>query len=271
MRGTSAASLADVLSRTEDVVARSSQSMEELASELFQIAAAVDTSNQLVRLLSDPGRDPELKSTAVRTLIQGKASDEALELTEEVVRRPWSEQNHILDALEAAGASALLSQAEKAGRLETVEEELFQFSRLIDSEPELTAAFDEHRDDAGARRSIARRLLEGRVDPVTVALAVQAVGADAEMKASRRVLHFAEFAADRRRRLLAVVTSATELSDRQQSRLSEILAAKFGQSVQMNFEVSPDVIGGMRVQVGDDLYDATVLSRLTEARSRLSA
>ena len=39
----------------------------------------------------------------------------------------------------------------------------------------------------------------------------------------------------------------------------------------MNLQVDPDVVGGLRIQVGDDLYDATVLARLSRARSQLVA
>jgi F-type H+-transporting ATPase subunit delta len=41
--------------------------------------------------------------------------------------------------------------------------------------------------------------------------------------------------------------------------------------VQLNLDVDPEVVGGLRIQVGDDLYDATVLARLSRARSSLVA
>ena len=39
----------------------------------------------------------------------------------------------------------------------------------------------------------------------------------------------------------------------------------------MNCTVDPSVIGGLRVQVGDDLYDATVLARLARAKDQLAS
>ncbi len=271
MRGMSAASLEGVLTRAESIVAQSAQGPDSVARELFQIARVIDSSNQLIRLLSDPGRLSEIKVTALETLLRGKVSKEALAIASDVVAQRWSEQDHVLDALEAAGMSALLNAADAAGAGDAIEAELFQFSRLITSTPELAAAFDRTRDDRAGRASIVRSLLADKANPVTTALVEQAVTGNTEEKASRRVLSFAEFAADRRRRLMAVVTSAVAMNDQQQQRLARILAAEFGQDVKMNFTVDPDVVGGMRVRVGDVVYDATILSRLSDARSRLTA
>jgi len=68
---------------------------------------------------------------------------------------------------------------------------------------------------------------------------------------------------------MAVVESSRPLSEQQVSRLGAILARSYGREVQMNLEVSADVVGGLRVHVGDDLYDATVLARLAQARAHL--
>lgn len=271
MRGMSAASLDDVLTRAESIIGGTGQRQEAVTQVLFEIARVIDSSNQLIRLLSDPGRLPDIKVTALETLLRGKVSEDALRIASDVVAHRWSEQDHVLDALEAAGMTALLNKADAAGAGEAVEAELFQFSRLITSTPELAAAFDQTRDDRAVRAAIVRSLLTGKANPVTTALAEQAVTGNTEEKASRRVLSFAEFAANRRRKLMAVVTSAVAMNDQQQERLARILAGTFGQDVKMNFTVDPDVMGGMRVRVGDVVYDATILSRLSDARSRLTA
>src|SRR5690606_9450572 len=78
-------------------------------------------------------------------------------------------------------------------------------------------------------------------------------------------------AADRRRRAFAEVASAVPLNESQQARLSAVLAGIYGREVQLNLQVDPEVVGGLRIQVGDDLYDATVLARLSRARSSLVA
>jgi len=269
MRGTSSTSFAEVVQQAQSVFATDGLSLDSTADELFAIADAIDSSNQLVRLLSDSGRDAEMKESAVRALLTGKVSDAALGLTLEVVRRRWSEQEDILDALERLGVTALLEQSERESVLGQVEEELFQVSRLIDDSAELSSSFDDTREDPAARGRVIRTLLEGRAHRLTAALAVRAVSRRTEQKPSRRVREIAEFASDRRRRLLAVVETSRPLDEAQQSRLAAVLAGIYGREVQMNLEVSQDVVGGLRIHVGDDLYDATVLARLAQAREHL--
>jgi len=67
------------------------------------------------------------------------------------------------------------------------------------------------------------------------------------------------------------VTSRTELTPAQRERLAGILAQAYGSDMQLNVSVDPTVIGGLRVQVGADVVDATVLSRLDDARRRLAS
>src|SRR5699024_6186070 len=114
-------------------------------------------------------------------------------------------------------------------------------------------------------------LLDGRTHRLSAALAARAVGRRSETKPARRVEEFARFASDRRRRAFAAVSSAVPLNEAQQARLGAVLAAIYGREVQMNLQVDPDVVGGLRIQVGDDLYDATVLARLSRARSQMVA
>ena len=144
-------------------------------------------------------------------------------------------------------------------------------SRLIDDSGELTAALDGEREDPARRATLLGSLLDGRTHRLTAARAARAVGRRTETKPARRVEEFARFASDRRRRAFAAVSSAVPLSEAQQSRLGAVLASIYGREIQLNLTVDPTVVGGLQIQVGDDLYDATVLARLSRARSQLVA
>lgn len=271
MRGTSSTSFAEVLQHVEAAHAADGAALDAEAQELFSVADAIDSSNQLVRLLSDAGRPVGVKESAVRALLENRVSPRVLEVTLEIVRRRWSEQEDILDALELLGVTALLDQAHSEGVLEQVESELFEVSRLIDGSGELTVALDGERDEPARRATLLGRVLDGRTHRLTAALAARAVGRRTESKPARRVEEFARFASDRRRRAFASVSSAVALDERQQARLGGVLEAIYGREIQLNLTVDPSVVGGLQIQVGDDLYDATVLARLSRARSQLVA
>ena len=74
-----------------------------------------------------------------------------------------------------------------------------------------------------------------------------------------------------RERLIAVVRVATGLTEDQRERLTAALSHTYGHDVHLNVVVDPGVVGGMSVQIGDELIDGSVASRLAELRQRLAS
>jgi F-type H+-transporting ATPase subunit delta len=69
--------------------------------------------------------------------------------------------------------------------------------------------------------------------------------------------------------ILVEVRSAAPLSDQQMERLRQELRASFKHEPLMAAKVDPDLIGGLTVQVGDWLYDASVRTQLETLRNQL--
>ena len=60
------------------------------------------------------------------------------------------------------------------------------------------------------------------------------------------------------------------LSAEQQTRLQNALSARYGSAVTLNTVIDPTVVGGLRVQVADDVIDASVSARLADLRQRIA-
>ena len=61
------------------------------------------------------------------------------------------------------------------------------------------------------------------------------------------------------------------LDEEQRHRLAAALSRlSTGKTVQLNVILDPEVIGGIRVQVGDEVVDGTILRRLEEAAQLLA-
>ena len=60
----------------------------------------------------------------------------------------------------------------------------------------------------------------------------------------------------------AVVDSATPLEAAHTASIRSELTGKFGSDLTMEFRTNPDLIGGLRIQVGSDVWDGTVSNRL---------
>lgn len=221
----------------------------------------------MIRILSDAGRDAELKTDIVSRLFASKVLPEVQAVLGKAVSENWSEQDHLLDALEFAGITSLLS---KAADVSKIEEELFQSARLIEETPELSTAFDSTRDQTDRRLSLIEKLFANKITEVTLLILKQAVSFKTEVKVPARIDSFAVFASENQGQLAAVVTSAKELSSNQQARLKGILEAAYGQEVALNFEIDPQVIGGIQIVVGDDLFDATIAARVKQAQEQIT-
>lgn len=59
------------------------------------------------------------------------------------------------------------------------------------------------------------------------------------------------------------VESAVELDTATRSRIAATLSIKYGPDLIINYSLQPTLIGGLRIRVGDDLFDGSIQGRLT--------
>jgi F-type H+-transporting ATPase subunit delta len=187
-----------------------------------------------------------------------------------LVRDRWAMPLDLADTVEALAVSAVLAGAERADRLDSVEDELFRFARLVAGTTSLRDAFSDRTEGGERKAALVERLLAGKAAPETVRLAVQAAVHPRGQRTERVLEGFVEAAAQRRQQLIARVVAAVPLSSAQRERLATILRRTYGRPIRLNVDLDPDVIGGLRVQVGGELVDGTVATRLDDARRRLA-
>ncbi|TMC91850.1 MAG: F0F1 ATP synthase subunit delta [Chloroflexi bacterium] len=80
---------------------------------------------------------------------------------------------------------------------------------------------------------------------------------------------FRRLADDAAGRVRATVTTAVPLDGRDRDRVASELSKRLGKEVTMKVEVDPRILGGLKVQYGDRLIDASVATRLQQLRRRL--
>jgi F-type H+-transporting ATPase subunit delta len=67
-------------------------------------------------------------------------------------------------------------------------------------------------------------------------------------------------------RRTAKIESATPLSSESQAQFQSDLAHQYGAGLTFEFSQNPELVGGVRIQVGGDVYDGSVRGRLNELR-----
>lgn len=238
---------------------------DQLAHELFAVVDVLDTLPTLRRVVTDPSTPDTAKAAFVHGLLDGKVSDACVSLVAEATRRRWSSGSTFAAALERQGVRAQLLLADRAGHLDETEDELFRFSRLVDSDASLRNALSERSIDRPIRERLVGDLLEGRATLATVVLAKRAVVAR-DRSYSHTLESYINLAAAQRERVIAVVRVARPLTEEQLQRLRAGLSHQVGRSVSLQIIVEPDLLGGVRVELGTEVIEGTVAGRLAEAR-----
>ncbi|HYN68426.1 MAG TPA: F0F1 ATP synthase subunit delta [Ornithinibacter sp.] len=243
---------------------------EVVGEELFAVTGVVDGSASLRRALADPSREGADKQALVRSLFGGKIGETTTALVADVVGQRWAAERDLGDTLESLAVQALLALAERERRIDRVEDELFRFERIVAGDPGLRDALSSRNTDASGKATLVHGLLEGKTAPETVRLAEQAVRAPRGRRLDRVMEEYLALAARRRDELTARVTVAAPLTEQQHTRLSSALEVHYGKPVTLQVVQDPAVMGGIRIQVGDEVVDGTVLRRLDEARRHVT-
>lgn len=67
----------------------------------------------------------------------------------------------------------------------------------------------------------------------------------------------------------AIVESASPLDERSATNIANILKQKFGNDITTEFRTSPDLLGGLRIKLGSDVWDGSISSRLATFSQQL--
>ncbi len=272
MQGVSRDSRATVRRNVEELTADSQpDELRKLAGELFAVVHLLFGEARLRRIVSDPAVGPDQRATLFAGLLGERVSELARKAAEALVRASWSRPADLVDVADEMAAQVLFAAEEREDGLDDVEDELFRFGRILAREPQLRAALTDRSLPDERKQSLMRELLEGKVRGATRSLVDEVVLHPRGRTIDRALEDYGRLAAARRERLVARVRTAVLLDEEQMQRLTDGLSAQLGHRLRLNVEVDPDLIGGLTVRVGDELYDGSVAHRLGAVRRLMTS
>jgi ATP synthase F0 subunit b/ATP synthase F1 delta subunit len=272
LRSASRKSLADLVEKFDDVAGGlDPEQLSTLADDLASVAKLLSREAILTRHLADPANNPAPKIGLLERVIEGKVGEPALDVLKAAVSGRWSTESNLVDAVEHVARLALLVRAERDNVAGDVEEQLFRFSRILDSSPRLSTLLSEHTTPAEGRVKLLRDVLGSGsgTNPIAAALLSQTIELLRGERADDAVLDLAELAVARRGEVVAHVDAAAELSDAQRTRLTEVLTRVYGHPVSVQMQINPELLGGLNIAVGDEVIDGTLSSKLSSAETKL--
>ena len=270
MRGASRASFGALAGQLEAENLTSATVAIRLGDELFAVVGLLDAEHGLRRALSDPGKRAAEKAAVASALLHGKVTGRTEALVVAAAESRWATSGDMVDAIEQLAVEASVIAAEAEDGLDDLEDGLFRFGRVVSGQPDLRAALASTWLPAERKEQLLTALLRGKVTAVTLQLITQMVTHPRGRGLIAGLDMCASLAARRRQQLIAVVRTAVELSATQRRRLADALAASYGHPVHLNVVIDPSVVGGISVQIGDELIDGTAASRLADVRRKLA-
>jgi F-type H+-transporting ATPase subunit delta len=257
----------EALAATRAVLADLGEQVDLASGEQILAAGrAIAGAPQLLGLFSDPTADPAGKKVVVDRVFAAQSDVTRAVLTAVVVAR-WSSHDDLLAGIEDAGVRAVAATTSSSTNIEA---ELFEFEKAVRSDANLELALGTKLGGPSEKAALVQRLIGSKASEQTVAILTHLVQQPRGRRIGELVRDASDIIADQANKLVATVFTARPLEAGQEARIARGLEQKYGRAVTLNHVVEPSIVGGVRVQVGDDVIDGTVSSRLADLKLQLA-
>jgi len=241
-----------------------------ISGDLFAVLQSLYSAVGLRRALTDPARDAGSKATLVQDLYAKELSPAALTVVIESASLRWSSSMDLASALEQLAIESEATAANANDALDRVQDELFLFRRTLGENQELRFVLGDRTASPLGKSELISNLLGAIADLSTVRLLAHAVAGLAGRSIDSVLAVYSDAVADRRNRLLVLVTTRSDLTVAQAASLSQIMTKQVGQPVHLNYQIDPTILGGVSIRFADEMVDGTISTRLADAGRALA-
>ena len=236
-----------------------------IGNELFSVTNVLDRNIRLERALTDPSRPVEDKVALLNKLVGDQAHEMTMEILTDLVGRRWSRVSDIANAVEDFGVDGMMYYADATDATLQVSIELAELHSALLNLPVIRSGLSSDRAPAEARIKLLYALVGNKdLNKVTMRLAEHA----ACNPRNRRYLSTIHWLINKFSRhmgeSMVTVTTAAPLNPEQIDKLIAVYSKRLGRPVHINSNVDPTVIGGMRIEIGDEVTDNTVVAQLQQ-------
>lgn len=240
-----------------------------VADALFAVVDILQAQPPLRRALSDPGASASSRVALVERVFGSRISAAAEAIVAKVVAGNVGDGRALMAVLERQGIRVVLRVAQADGTLEQVQSELSSFARLIERNHQLSDALRNRGVPLEHRKALIARLAAGKVTALSEQLLSRAA-AGRVRTVPLTIDSYLDLAAELAHQKVARVTVAHPLDAARTQQLRQLLEARAGGPVSLQVDIDPRVLGGMNVQLGENIIESTVAERLNQARRHLT-
>jgi F-type H+-transporting ATPase subunit delta len=252
LRGASAEALAELTEQVGGSGTLSDQAT--LGEQLFGVVSVLRRDAALRRALTDNSVEGDSKAGLAKAVFGSAVGDSAASLVADAASRRWTSTRDLADSLERLAVIVTVRSAGAKGQ--QVGDELFAVRRMLDANPDLRSTLSDLSRSPEDRSGLVAGLTSGQVEPATATLVSQAI-TRGQGSVDSALDEFLDVAAE-------------ALSEADKQRLADALSKQYSTTVQLHVVLDPSLMGGLRVEIGDDVIDGTVSNRLDDARRRIA-
>lgn len=175
------------------------------------------------------------------------------------------------DSVARVYSQALFELATDSGQLEAIAEEVEQLGELLASNRDLAKLVSSRTLRAGERAGVIDRIFKGRVSD-TLYRFLQVVNHKGRLGSLRGIVQAFGDLMDEHHGIVEVdAYVAQQMDDDQVAHMSEAIAQAIGRKVVLHQYVDPQLIGGLKIRIGDRLIDGSVAAQLKMMKQKLVA
>jgi F-type H+-transporting ATPase subunit delta len=166
-------------------------------------------------------------------------------------------------------ARSLFEVGKDNDKLDVLHEQLQQFADELETNRELQVFFFSPYFSSQEKKDGIGKVLEGGDEHFVRFL--ELLAERHRLPATYRIRReFDRLWAEENKQLPVTITSAVELDEDTIKDLGERIEEQTGQTIDLTTNIDPDLIGGLRMQVGNMVYDATIRGRLDKLRREVA-
>jgi len=166
-------------------------------------------------------------------------------------------------------AKALFAAAQEKSAIQQVEEDLRTVVQTIDHHADLKKMLLHPNIDSSVKKNLLKGIFEGKVSEIVYNLIQLLVERRRESILPSLLQQYVSIADEALGQASATVFTPVALSEAEMKEIARTFGEKVGKTVRLEAVIDPSLLGGLKVQIGDRLYDGSIAGKLARLQKTL--
>lgn len=169
-------------------------------------------------------------------------------------------------------AQALMSLAQSSNITDQIGEDTRSLLALLDESEDFRLLISSPLIEASKKKAVISQVVQGQVQPYTLSFLMLLVDRGRILVLPEICKQYQTLLRQMKQAVLAEVTSAVELTDEQKEAIRQkVRATTQASEVELETQVDPELLGGVIIKVGSQVYDASLRGQLRKIGLKLGA